>query len=38
MSNKEKFLFDTELILSNAGVFRLNRIRLRFQLIRIMAG
>jgi len=36
MELKEIFLLETEVILSNAGVLRVDRINLRFQLIRIM--
>lgn len=36
MELKEIFLLDTEVILTNAGVLRADRINIRFQLIRIM--
>lgn len=37
MNNLEKFLFETELILADAGVLRMERINIRFQLIRIIS-
>lgn len=36
MNIKERFLFETEVLLSDAGVLRADRINIRFQLIRIM--